>query len=61
VLKQAPCVKKQRSRARGPIGAEAADVRAPLLCISPLHQEEVTELLKRDLVLATEVDRTEIG
>jgi hypothetical protein len=24
--------------ARGPIGVEAAAVRAPLLCISPLHQ-----------------------
>jgi hypothetical protein len=26
------------SRARGPTGAEAADARAPLLCVGPLHQ-----------------------
>ena len=29
-----------QSRARGPIGVEAADVRAPLLCISLLHQKK---------------------
>jgi hypothetical protein len=33
---------KKHRQARGPIGVEAADVRAPLLCISLLHKKKNT-------------------
>jgi hypothetical protein len=38
-----------KSRARGPIRAEAAAVRAPLLCISPLHQKKKPHTKKLDV------------
>jgi hypothetical protein len=49
-----------RSRARGPIGAEAADVRAPLLCISLLHQKKSPYLLALFLAFAIWLDRATI-